>query len=56
MRAKVEHAFHVVKDLFGHRKVRYGGLKKNRAQLHTLFGLANLLLAKRMLLTQAHAS
>jgi len=56
VRAKVEHAFHVVKNLFGHRKVRYRGLKKNTAQLHTLFGLANLVLAKRALLAQAHAS
>ena len=55
VRAKVEHAFHVVKNLFGHRKVRYRGLKKNTAQLHTLFGLANLVLAKRVLLAEAHA-
>ena len=50
VRAKVEHPFHVVKNLFGHRKVRYRGLAKNEAQLHTLFGLGNLLLAKRRLL------
>ena len=49
VRAKVEHPFHVVKNLFGHRKVRYRGLAKNEAQLHTLFGLGNLLLAKRRL-------
>ena len=53
VRAKVEHPFHVVKNLFGHRKVRYRGLQKNTAQLHTLFGLANLVLAKRVLLAQA---
>ena len=47
IRAKVEHPFHVVKNLFGHRKVRYRGLAKNEAQLYTLFGLGNLLLAKR---------
>jgi len=56
VRAKVEHAFHVVKNLFGHRKVRYRGLEKNTAQLHTLFGLANLVLAKGSLLNQARAS
>jgi IS5 family transposase len=50
IRAKVEHPFHVVKTLFGHRKVRYRGLAKNEAQLYTLFGLGNLLLAKRRLL------
>lgn len=50
IRAKVEHPFHVVKNLFKHRKVRYKGLAKNAAQLMTLFGLANLLLARRWLL------
>jgi len=34
IRAKVQHSFHAVKNLFGHRKVRYRGLKKNTAQLH----------------------
>jgi IS5 family transposase len=47
IRAKVEHPFHVMKNLFGHRKVRYRGLAKNEAQLFTLFGMANLLLAQR---------
>lgn len=47
IRAKVEHPFHVVKNLFGHRKTRYRGLAKNAAQLLTLFGLANLVLARR---------
>ena len=50
IRAKVEHPFHVVKNLFKHRKVRYRGLAKNTAQLMTLFGLANLFLARRWLL------
>jgi len=50
IRAKVEHVFHVVKNLFGHRKVRYRGLAKNTAQLQVLFGLANLMLARRRLL------
>lgn len=59
VRAKVEHAFHVIKNLFGYRKVRYRGLRKNTAQLHTLFALANIMLAKRELLAeppQAHAA
>ena len=47
VRAKVEHPFHVVKNLFRHRKVRYRGLAKNTAQLFTLFGFANLVLAGR---------
>jgi IS5 family transposase len=42
VRAKVEHAFAVVKHLFRHRKVRYRGLAKNLVQLYSLFGLANL--------------
>ena len=46
LRAYVEHPFHVVKNLFRHRKVRYRGLAKNTAQLHTLFALANLVIAK----------
>jgi|GEM_PF-6098257 len=49
IRAKVEHAFHVVKNLFKMRKVRYRGLAKNTAQLYTLFGMANLVLVKRRL-------
>ncbi|MEQ1527665.1 MAG: IS5 family transposase [Gallionella sp.] len=50
IRAKVEHPFHVVKNLFGHRKTRYKGLDKNTAQLFSLFGFANLMLARRWLL------
>ncbi len=38
--AKVEHPFHVVKNLFRHRKARYRGLAKNTPQLFTLFGYA----------------
>lgn len=43
----MEHPFHVIKNLFGHRKVRYRGMEKNQAQLFSLFALANLVLAKR---------
>ncbi len=50
LRAKVEHPFHVVKNLFKHRKTRYRGLAKNTAPCFTLFGLANLVLARRWLL------
>jgi IS5 family transposase len=49
IRARVEHPFHVIKNLFRHRKVRYKGLAKNAAQLFSLFGLANLVIAKKML-------
>jgi len=47
IRARVEHPFHVLKNLFGHRKTRYRGIAKNEAQLYALFGLANLLLSRR---------
>ncbi len=47
VRAFVEHPFHIVKNLFRHRKVRYRGLAKNGHQLHALFGLANVLIAGR---------
>jgi IS5 family transposase len=50
IRSKVEHPFHIVKNLFHYKKVRYKGLEKNTAQLHTLFALANLMIAKRKLL------
>jgi IS5 family transposase len=50
IRAKVEHPFHIVKNLFKHKKARYKGLAKNSAQLFSLFGLANLVIAKRQLL------
>jgi IS5 family transposase len=53
VRAWVEHPFHVVKNLFRHKKLRYRGLKKNTAQLHTLFALANLVIVKKALLAQA---
>ncbi len=46
IRAKVEHPFRVLKQQFGHVKVRYRGLAKNTAQLHTLFALANLWLVR----------
>jgi IS5 family transposase len=47
VRAFVEHPFHILKNIFRHRKVRYRGLAKNGHQLHTLFGLANLVIAAR---------
>src|SRR5574338_1154787 len=50
-RARGEHAFHVVKRLWGFTKVRYRGLAKNTARLFTAFALANLYLLRRRLLT-----
>ncbi|MBI4740245.1 MAG: IS5 family transposase [Betaproteobacteria bacterium] len=45
VRAKVEHPFHIIKNLFRLKRVRYRGPPKNTAQLLALFGLANLLIA-----------
>lgn len=45
VRSVVEHPFHVIKNRFKHRKVRYKGLEKNTAQLFTLFAMANLVIA-----------
>ncbi len=50
IRAKVEHPFRVVKRQFGYIKTRYRGLKKNAAQIYTLFALANLYRVRRALL------
>ena len=55
VRARVEHPFHIIKNLFKHRKVRYRGLAKNTAQLYSLFALANLVIARRALLSAAKA-
>jgi len=48
-RARGEHAFHVVKRLWGFTKVRYRGLAKNTVRLFAAFALANLYLLRRRL-------
>ena len=55
IRAKVEHPFRVIKRQFGHVKVRYRGLRKNTQQLHTLFALANLWMARGRLLKNSQS-
>ena len=50
VRAKVEHAFLVIKRIFGWAKVRYRGLAKNTNWLFISCGLANLYLMRRRLL------
>jgi IS5 family transposase len=50
IRAKVEHPFRVIKQQFGLVKVRYRWLKKNTAQITTLFALSNLWMARRHLM------
>lgn len=56
MRAKMEHVLHVVKILFCHCKSRYKGLTRNGAQLFSLFGLANLILACRLIDAQGRGA
>ena len=50
VRAKVEHVFLVMKQIFGWAKVRYRGLAKNTNWLFVTCGLTNLYLARRRLL------
>lgn len=49
VRAYVEHPFHVVKNIFKHKKVRYKGIAKNDAQLNVLFALSNLYMVRDQL-------
>jgi IS5 family transposase len=51
VRATVEHPFLVVKRLWGHTKVRYRRIRKNLAQMHTLFALANVYRVRRQLMS-----
>ena len=53
VRAKVEHAFLVIKRIFGWAKVRYRGLAKNTLWLQISCGLANLYVVRRRLLAAA---
>ena len=53
IRAKVEHAFRVIKCQFGHRKTRYRGLAKNTHQLQVLFALSNLWMVRKRILQGA---
>lgn len=52
IRAIVEHPFHVIKNLFGYRKVSYRGIAKNQARAKAHAALANLYIARRRLLSQ----
>ena len=44
VRCKVEYMFHIVKDIFHWRKLRYKGIAKNNAFAHLAFATANLFL------------
>ena len=51
VRARVEHPFRYIKQVFGYSKVRYRGLAKNTNRLQVLAGLTNLMIARRYLAT-----
>ncbi|WP_020405735.1 transposase, partial [Hahella ganghwensis] len=48
-RAKVEHPFRYIKQVFGYDKVRYRGLAKNKSRLYLLAAFSNLLMARKEL-------
>ncbi len=50
VRAKVEHVFGVMKNIFGFKKTRYRGLAKNLNRLEATAALTNLYLVRRRLL------
>ncbi|OZG69885.1 IS5 family transposase, partial [Hahella sp. CCB-MM4] len=50
IRAKVEHPFRYIKQVFGYDKVRYRGLAKNKSRLYLLAAFSNLLIARKELL------
>lgn len=50
VRARGEHAFRVIKQLWGFAKVRYRGLAKNIGRAFTMFAMANLYLVRQKLL------
>ena len=52
IRARVEHAFGVVKRLWGFAKVRYRGLQKNATRAFTALALANIYLGRQRLMEQ----
>jgi len=49
-RARGEHAFRIVKQLWGFQKTRYRGIAKNLARAQTMFALANLYAVRRKLM------
>lgn len=50
IRAKVEHAFRIIKQQFGFSKARYRGIAKNDNKLQTMFALGNLWLVRKKLM------
>jgi IS5 family transposase len=56
VRARVEHAFLIIKRIFGFTKVRYRGLMKNANRLFVTSALANLYMVRRRLLRLQYMS
>ena len=52
VRAIVEHPFHIIKNLFGYRKVSYRGIAKNEVRAKAQAALVNLYIVKRKLLDE----
>ena len=50
-RARGEHAFRIVKQLWGFTKTRYRGIAKNLARAQTMFALANLYAVRHKLIS-----
>jgi IS5 family transposase len=50
IRAKGEHPFRVIKRQFGFQKTRFRGMVKNRCKVNVLAALANLFMARHLLL------
>jgi IS5 family transposase len=55
VRAKVEHAFHVMKRMFGFTHVRYRGIDKNGNRLFVTCALINIYLKRRFLMRRCTA-
>jgi transposase, IS5 family len=53
IRAKVEHPFRILKQVFGFVKVRFRGLKKNHHHLCAAFALVNVYMHRKRLAPQA---
>lgn len=51
VRAKVEHPFFFIKQVFKYSKLRYKGLAKNSSRLHLLAAFSNLLIGRKHLMT-----
>lgn len=48
-RAKGEHPFHVIKNIFHYKKVRYRGIRKNETQFLFLATLSNIYMTRNLL-------